>query len=630
MSSSPSTLGALQTALDSRGTSAALSLCEARVRNSPNDADAYRHLGQIHAMQGARQLALNASRRACELAPEEARNWCDLGRVHAGFAEFAPAVNCFSHAIQLDNKYADGWHNLGTALAKLGQKDLAFTALKTALSIDPTRAETYVNLGNLLIAAAQLDDAVECFERAARFDPQLAAARSRLAEQLSHRGKVRDAESLFRQSVGLNPDHVHGWLGLARALEDVGDAESARECYLNVLARVRNHPFALGQYLALLREAASDALHASARKILFDSDRADTLPRPTSHKWAPSVESVSSPERKPRASTSTHSPEPTPDESRALVGYGLAKYYDRRGEYAEAAMAGSAANAARRRACGGMDRQALRERVDGLIATYDREFFFERRQYGLGTDQPVFIVGLPRSGTTLSEQILSSHPQLHGAGELPELARLAVKALDEKQAAPWQAASFLTPMRSRELGLRYIRALRNGAPKRLLRISDKSPLNFFQLALAAVLFPNARVIHCTRGARDNALSIWMENFSPEHRYATDFDDLAFYRSQYERLMAHWREVLPLRMHELRYEDTVNDVESQARRLIDFLGAEWDSRCLDFHSNARAVQTPSRWQVRQPIYEKSVARWRHYAPHLPELGRAFPLPDATVS
>lgn len=141
MSSSHSTLGALQTALDSRGTGAALSLCEAEVRNSPNDADAYRRLGQIHAMQGARQLALNASRRACELAPKKARNWCDLGRVHAVFAEFAPAVNCFLHAIQLDNKYADGWHNLGTALGKLGQQDIAFTALKTALSIDATRAE---------------------------------------------------------------------------------------------------------------------------------------------------------------------------------------------------------------------------------------------------------------------------------------------------------------------------------------------------------------------------------------------------------------------------------------------------------------------------------------------------------
>ncbi len=170
--------------------------------------------------------------------------------------------------------------------------------------------------------------------------------------------------------------------------------------------------------------------------------------------------------------------------------------------------------------------------------------------------------------------------------------------------------------------MRYLRALREGAPKGLLRISDKSPLNFFQLGLVAVLFPNARVIHCTREGRDNALSIWMENFNPEQGYATDFSDLAFFRSEYLRLMAHWTDVLPLEILELRYEDTVSDLDGQARRLIDFLGAPWDERCLAFHENDRAVQTPSRWQVRQPIYSRSVQRWQRYAPFLPELTQAF--------
>ncbi len=175
-----------------------------------------------------------------------------------------------------------------------------------------------------------------------------------------------------------------------------------------------------------------------------------------------------------------------------------------------------------------------------------------------------------------------------------------------------------------------MRALRDGAPKRRLRISDKSPLSFFHLAFAATLFPNARVIHCIRDARDNALSIWMENFSPDQRYATDFNDLAFYRQQYERLMAHWREHLPLPLLELHYEETVTDVEGQARRLIDFLGAPWDAACLDFHKSERAVQTPSRWQVRQPVYSKSVQRWRAYAGHLPGLLRAFPAPAGADS
>jgi hypothetical protein len=241
----------------------------------------------------------------------------------------------------------------------------------------------------------------------------------------------------------------------------------------------------------------------------------------------------------------------------------------------------------------------------------------------VGADQPVFIVGLPRSGTTLVEQILASHPKLHGAGELPDLANLAARAVAGGEAHPWQAASRLDLMESRELAGEYLRALRRGAPKGCLRISDKSPLNFFHLAFAAVLFPNARVIHCRRDARDNALSIWMENFNPDQRYATDFHDLAFFRAQHERIMAHWQAVLPLRILEIQYEDTVRDLETQARRLISFLDVPWDPGCLAFHQNDRAVQTPSRWQVRQPIYSKSVNRAERYASVLPDLMAAFP-------
>ncbi|MEJ1961094.1 MAG: sulfotransferase [Gammaproteobacteria bacterium] len=531
------------------------------------------------------QSAVAAARRACEISPEKARAWSHLGRAHAALEEFAPAADCFTRVVQIDARDADGWHNLGTSLKKLGKAEPAFRALKSALRIDSTRAATYLNLGNLLIEAGQLQDAVECFERASRHDPNLAGARSRLGEQVAQLGQVRQAEQLFRQSVGLDPDHVQGWMGLGRTLEDSGDAENALACYRNVLARRPDHALALGQYLALLRESAADELLTSAEAVARD----------------PTVRS----------------------EARALVGYGLAKYHDKRGNPVAAAAAASSANSARRTAAGPLDRESLAHRVDRLIESYDREFFFQRRQFGLGTDQPVFIVGLPRSGTTLCEQILASHPHLHGSGELSELAHLAVTALDGAEVEPWQAASRLTQMRSRELGMRYLRALRNDAPKGCLRISDKQPLNFFQLAFAALLFPNARVIHCTRGARDNALSIWMENFNPDQRYATDFGDLAFFHSQYQRLMAHWENALPLKTLEVKYEDTVANVEAQARRLIAFLDAPWDERCLEFHQNDRAVQTPSRWQVRQPIYSQSVARWQRYAPHLPALVEAFP-------
>lgn len=568
--------------LDQGRPARAIAICEAQLAEHPDDAEAHRHLAQLLAAGGAFDAAHRSARRACELAPDDPRSWSDYGRVHVLEGRLDEATRCFVEAIRIDARCADAWHNLGTARKAQRDRDGAFKALKQALQIDPARADTWLNLGNLLIDAGQFEDAVECFERAARHDPTLARARSRLAQQLSEGGKVQRAEQLFRQSVGLDPQHVQGWFGLGRTLEDLGDAENALACYEQVLSRRQDHAMALGQYLALVKADAPEMV-----------ERGQTL--------------LSDPAVK--------------DEPKALIGYGLAKYHDRRRQWPDAAAAGLAANGARRRLAGPLKRESLTARVDQIIATFDRDFFRSHRRLGLGTDQPVFIVGLPRSGTTLTEQILSSHPLMHGAGELPDLSRIADRCIGDGD-EPWQAALKLDEMLSRERAEEYLKALRDGAPQDRLRISDKSPLNFFQLAFATLLFPNAHVIHCQREVRDNALSIWMENFSSDQRYATDFEDLAFFTGQYRRLMAHWREHLPLKYLEVRYEDTVADLETQARRIVGFLGVPWDARCLSFHESSRAVQTPSRWQVRQPIYTRSVARWKAYAPFLPALDSAF--------
>jgi tetratricopeptide (TPR) repeat protein len=587
-------LTALQPLVDEGDDAAALALCREQQRLFPDDAAAYRHIALLCATDSEPAAAIRAARRACELAPDDARNWSGLGRVHALLGELENAVTCFAEAVAIDTHYADGWHNLGTALRRLGQHGSAFAALKNALLIDPKRADTYLSLGNLLVETRQLEDALECFERAAQCDPNMPRARSKLGFQLSRRGKVKRAETLFRQSLGMDPDHIDGWMGLGHALEDLGEEEAARGAYLNVLQRRPDHAVALGRYLALLRDESAQGKDVGSIGSAADATR-----------WLAKAEAVL---------RDSH----VADEARALVGYGLAKYHDRHGNYAAAADAGLLANAARRHAAGTLDRAALTERIDRIIETYTADFFRSRRRWGVGAGQPVFIVGLPRSGTTLTEQIIAAHPQLHGAGELPDLGRLAASLLGDDDSM-WQAALRLQETHSRVLAADYLQALRDGAPKGRLRISDKSPLNFFQLALAALLFPNARVVHCVRNARDNALSIWMENFNPDQRYATSFDDLAFFHREYARLMAHWRDVLPLTMLEFRYEDTVAAVEEQARRLIGFLGADWDERCLNFHQNGRAVQTPSRWQVRQPIYSRSVERWRHYESYLPDLG-----------
>ncbi len=586
-SSAPvSLLEAINAALAADDAMAAVHLCQERLAGAPDDPDAHRYLSQIHARQGNLETARQLARRATELAPLDPRAWSDLGRVWVLSKDWQAAVHGFRQAVSLQDDYADGWHNLGAALKQLGNHERALECLQRALAIEPTRAETYLALGGLLLEDGQQDEALWCFERAAAHDPASPRPRNRLAQELSDFGQVEQAEMLFRQSLAQNANDLDAWVGLGHAMEDLGHVKLAPTCYLNVLERQPGHGLALGQYLAVVKddlEAASwvdHARHALARKE-------------------------------------------TPDEAKALIGYGLAKYFDRRQQYESAAQAGLLANAARRRKAGSLNREALEARIEGIINTYTSDFFAERKHFGIGTDQPVFIVGLPRSGTTLTEQILSAHPSMHGAGELPDLARLAVQSLADRQAPPWQAAAHLEEMVSRLLGHEYLRALRRNAPPDCPRISDKQPLNFFHLAFAALLFPNARVIHCRRDTRDNALSIWMENFNADQHYATDFEDLAFFVAQERRLMAHWQRVLSLQMLTIQYEDVVADLEGQARRLIAFLGAPWDDRCLQFHQQERAVQTPSRWQVRQPIYSRSVGRWKSYAPYLPDFEKALP-------
>lgn len=572
----------IEQALSSNGWAGAREHCLRQLQEHPDDADAHRHLALLLSHRGDSLAALRSAVRACELSPRDARCWSDLGRVHAASGRHLQALRSFESAIAADAEHADAWHNLGRCLRKLGRHEQAFPALKRALLLDDTRADTWLLMGNLLAEARQFEDSVECFERAARHDPKLARARSRLGHELATRGRVGRAEHLFRESLGMDPEHLPGWLGLARVLEEMGEAEGAETCLRNVLARDPRHPLAMGQLLALVRDESAAGLALQAASLLDELN----------------------------------------DEPRALVAYGLAKYHDRRKDFAAAARAGIVANAARRKMAGPLDRAALRARVDQIIATCTREFFAARRRYGLATAQPVFIVGLPRSGTTLTEQILSRHPEMHGAGELPDLARIAADAAGAG-AAPWLAVHAIDESRSRECAQDYLAALRSGAPRGRAFIIDKSPLNFFHLGFIALLFPNARVIHCHRGARDNALSMWAENFNASQTYSTDFADLAFHAAQYRRLMAHWRDHLPLRVFECAYEHTVRDLDTQARRLTGFLELPWNERCLEFHAGVRAVQTPSRWQVRKPLYRSSVERWRNYAAHLPELLRCFP-------
>lgn len=252
--------------------------------------------------------------------------------------------------------------------------------------------------------------------------------------------------------------------------------------------------------------------------------------------------------------------------------------------------------------------------------------------FGLNTEQPVFVLGMPRSGTTLVEQILASHPAVCGVGEINHISRISDDGLRQAGFTPGQgigaALQNMTPELSRQMGTTYLKAINQLAGRSAARIINKMPMNFMQIGFIALMFPYARIIHCRRNPIDTCLSIYFQCFSEGNHFSWKLDDIIFYYRQYQSMMAYWRQVveqagLPLQIIDVEYEQLVANSEPEIRRLIGVLGLKWHPAPLDFHQTRRQVNTASNWQVRQQMYQRSAGRWQRYAPHIQELLAAFP-------
>jgi hypothetical protein len=268
-------------------------------------------------------------------------------------------------------------------------------------------------------------------------------------------------------------------------------------------------------------------------------------------------------------------------------------------------------------------------RVDAAIARFTPAAIASLQSQGNDSERPLFVVGMPRSGTTLVEQILASHESVHGAGELTfwqaaaSTLQVAERTADRRPADGPGAAERLADI-ARDY-LDHVRSLGGTAA----RVIDKMPANFLHLGLIHSAFPRARIIHLRRDPRDTCLSIYFQHFAAIHPYATDLADLAHYYGEYARLMAHWRRVLPAEtLLEVPYEQLIADQEHWSRRIVAFVGLPWNPSCLEFHATPRVVITMSKWQVRQKIHSASAGRWRHYEPFLGPLRDLMNLPGVT--
>lgn len=540
---------------------------------------------------------------------------------------------------------------------------------RSILKIAPNDADVLGNLGVVLRRSGRPQEAVQIHRRALELRPQVPGFLFNFGRSLAAAGDVERALTMFRQTIAAAPEHLQAHLATAAILVErqlAGEADVLLErartlpegerapARLNLLGRVRLMQGRAEEAVAAFQEALSlrprDLGYlnnlAVANKHLGRRDEAAQVlhriiavaPRTTAAYRALSDFTRYTPDHPdiPRMKALLDEPGLT-DSERADLEFALGKAFDDLGNHETSFAHYRRGNALHRRAVrfSVADHAAL---IDDIRRVFDADALVRMRAAGLGdpTARPVFIVGMPRSGTTLTEQIISSHPDAFGAGELEFIHRAAIRLTERRSGQPPAHPPFpaWVPQAERqephifarlagEYQSEVNRLLDLGGASAAVRVTDKMPVNFRYIGLIHVLFPNARIIHCRRDPLDTCVSCFTKRFTTGNGFAFDLRELGAYYRLYETMMAHWQAVLPPGvMIDSVYEDTVADLEPQVRRLLDHVGLAFDPACLEFHKTRRSVATASASQVRKPIYTSSIGAWRRYEPWLGPLQEAL--------
>jgi Flp pilus assembly protein TadD len=528
--------------------------------------------------------------------------------------KYEEAIAPLQQAVRLGPSNPSVLSDLGLACLRCRRVPEAIAWLQRSLALRANFAGTHYILGVALEQTGNDEAAVAAYRRAIALNPKLAAAYNRVAAFLLAKGRRREAAEAFDRASAAAGDTVFGHLCRVKALMARDHMSEAEEPLRRLIARNPPSSELHGLLAGLLAESGrfdEAATHLERLIALAPRDvRGDTglvFSRRLTEADRPLISRMLA-RLEDRVLT---------EHDRMSLHFAVGKALDDLGDYAGAMQHFDAANRVRHHFSrfSRFDRNEFERRIDRLIARYTREFFAGNRAAGRDDETPVLVLGMPRSGTTLTERVISSHSRVGGGGELT--------FWNEHGPAWAEAETGRLAAAADRLAGDYRRLLRSIALD-AVRVTDKMPFNFLWLGLVHLIFPNARVVHCRRNPVDTCLSIYTTQFTTRWEFASDRGDLAFYYRQYLRLMDHWRRVLPPhRLLDIDYEDLTADPEGVARRLIAFCGLDWDPACLQPERNRDRVRTASMWQARQPIYRRSVERWRNYEPWLGELRQLLP-------
>ncbi|MCP4432270.1 MAG: tetratricopeptide repeat protein [Gammaproteobacteria bacterium] len=549
------------------------------IKFNPDFTEAYNNLGNVLMDLGQVKEAANAFRKAQRLLPQHPMLQHNLARALQVSGDNSAAVHWYNKSIEGDSGFVGNYINLGNALRHLGKLQEALSAYQHAVEISPDSADCHYNLGALLIDLADYEQAITHLERAVQINPGHYEAHNGLGNAFGYHGEIEQAISCYRKAIDLAPGYRDAHNGLGNMFSDSGEIEQAISAFRKAIEIDPGYADAY-RSLAKLKKFSVEDEDSVAMEVLYADGSINA-------------------------------------EQKMHLAFALGKAFEDIGQFEKSMDYILMANRLKRKMLDFSISQA-ESYFNHIKEIFSVEFLKSRNQWGYPDSTPIFILGMPRSGTSLVEQILASHIDVYGAGELPLLSNLA-KSFD----AAGTSNSFPMTVPSLDqdglvdLGKCYIDNIRMQSEK-CRYITDKMPQNFLLIGFIKLILPEAKIIHCTRDPMDNCLSLFKNYFIGTLNFSYELGELGQYYRLYRDIMAHWERVLPGFIYHLNYEQLITDPEDQVAQMLKFCDLDWSDDCLLFYKQRRAVRTASNAQVRQPIYRDSIELWKRYERQLQPL------------
>jgi tetratricopeptide (TPR) repeat protein len=530
------------------------------------------------------ESAVQCLKQALNLDKANAKAFHILGVIYTTSEDYPRALECLENAHQLMPNNVEFHLSFANVLEKAGLIYDASVEYQTLCNNNPNFSEGFLLYGELLFRTNRFEEAVECYKHALALTPENLDILDNLGSAYVGLSNIESALKTFEMALEKDPNRISSLKGMEEAYQNDGQLDKAIDLCDKIIALDTNAPAGHILKSRIINAKSNDKLVEDLLRFTACDNKED----------------------------------------QAKVHFALGKAYDDRSDYQEAFKHYAIANTLRNKGLN-YSKEGTELEFTKLINFFTPDLF-NNKDIGITTDTPILIVGMPRSGTTLTEQILSSHPSVMPAEEVdfwPTTSRHLPLRLHTSTQYP-ECLNQLTQGNAYEIATMYMSTLHKiaGMNNEAKYITDKMPHNFLNIGLIALLFPNVKFIHTKRDPIDTCLSIYFQNFTNYHSYAFDLNNLGFYYKQYERIMNHWHQVLPGRIIDINYSDIVSDPEYWTRKLISHFDLEWSDSCLAPHKLERTVKTASLWQVRQPIYKTSIQRWKNYEPYIQSLIEAL--------